>query len=190
MQRLEVATDVYADRETVYEFLLSFTQYAQYSEYLESVTRHGDGAPGTEYDLRFSWWRLAYTARSRVTDVDAPGRIEWELVDDLAARGRWIVEDGADGAAPAADRTAPAADAGADAEDPATRVRLVVEYDPTSADAATLGLPRLLSVDALVDRVAPLAREEAERVVERIVADLEGEARPVDLEVLAGPGSA
>jgi len=177
VQRLEVATDVYADRETVYEFLLSFTRYAQYSEYLEAVTRHGDGSPGTEYDLRFSWWRLAYTARSRVIDVDPPDRIEWELVDDLAARGAWIVEEAA-------------ADGGPDADGPATRVRLVVEYDPTSADGDTLGLPRVLSVDALVDRVAPLAREEAERVVERIVADLEGEPRPVELEVLAGPGSA
>lgn len=191
MQRLEVATDVYVDRETVYEFLLSFTEYAQYSAYLEEVRRHGDGSPGTEYDLRFSWWRLAYTARSQVTDVEPPARIEWRLVDDLAARGAWVIEardsethDGPE----RTDRAATASDGGdVESDDPVTRVRLVVEYDPASADAATLGLPRLLSVDALVDRVAPLARSEAERVVERIVADLEGEPREVDLHVDAGP---
>lgn len=187
MQRLEVATDVYADPETVYDFLCSFTQYAHYSEYLAGVTRDGDGGPGTAYDLRFSWWRLSYTARSEVTDVDPPERIDWRLVDDLAARGAWIVEPPDDGV-----DTAAAADGGAGTDAgpgaPATRVRLVVAYDPTSADADALGLPRLLSVDALVDRVAPLAREEAERVVERIVADLEGEPRPVDLEVVDAPG--
>lgn len=194
MQRLEVATDVYVDRETVYEFLLSFTEYARYSAYLEEVRRHGDGSPGTEYDLEFSWWRLTYTARSAVTDVEPPGRIEWRLVDDLAARGAWVIEArgaAADDGAERAERAPTAVDGGDEGgeatDDPGTRVRLAVEYDPASADVATLGLPRLLSVDALVDRVAPLARAEAERVVERIVADLEGEPREVDLEVIERP---
>lgn len=164
MKRLEVTTDVYADRETVFEFLRSFPRYANYSEHLDSVTQHGDGSPGTEYDLHFSWWRLDYTARSRVTATDRPASIDWELVGDLVARGTWEIE-------------------ALDGEATSSRVRLSVEYDPSSADRATLGLPRLLSVDALVSRLRPLLREEAERVVERVVADLEGEARPVELDV-------
>lgn len=167
MQRLEVATDVYADRETVYEFLQSFPLYAEYSEYLDSVTSHGDGGPGTEYDLNLSWWRLTYTARSRVTDVEPPERIDWHLVGDLTARGAWLIEP-------------------LDGSEDGSRVRLVVDYDTDSADASTLDLPRLLSVDALVDRVRPLLRDEAERVVERVVADLEGEPRAVELEVTQG----
>lgn len=169
MQRLEVATDVYVDRETVFEFLQSFPLYANYSEYLDSVTTHGDGGPGTEYDLDLSWWRLSYTARSRVTAIDPPERIDWELVGGLAARGAWLIEplDGDDG----------------------SRVRLVVDYDTDSADASTLDLPRLLSADVIVDRVKPLFREEAVRVVERVVADLEGEPRSVELEVTQGTAS-
>lgn len=190
MHRLEVATNVHVDRETVFEFLRSFPLYADYSEYLADVTSHGDGGPGTEYDLHLAWWRLSYTARSRVTGVDPPDRIEWRLVGDLDARGAWVVEE-VEAGGPDADREAATVDGGSidpgesgAGVDPVTRVRLVVRYDPASADDAALGLPRLLSVDALVDRVAPLARAEAERVVERIVADLEGEPRPVDLEVL------
>lgn len=170
MQRLEVATDVYADPETVYEFLQSFPLYAEYSEFLEDVTTHGDGSPGTEYDLHLSWWRLSYTARSRVTDVDPPNRIDWQLVGGLTARGAWLIEP-------------------LDGSEDGSRVRLVVDYDTDSADASTLDLPRLLSVDALVDRVRPLLRDEAERVVERVVADLEGEPRSVDLEIRQGPAA-
>ena len=170
MQRLEVATDVYADRETVYEFLLEFPGYAEYSEHLDSVTTHGDGDPGTEYDLHLSWWRLSYTARSRVTDVESPERIDWQLVGGLTARGAWVIDP-------------------LDGDETGCRVRFVVDYDPTSADSSTLGLPRLLSVDALVDRARPVARAEAERVVERVVADLEGEPRSVDLTVSHGTRS-
>lgn len=174
MQRLEVTTDVFVDRATAFDFLVDFTEYAKYSEYLETVQRHGDGSPGTDYDLTFAWWKVTYTARSRVTSVDRPERIDWRLVSDVAARGHWVIED-AD--APIGDAEPPDPDA------PVTRVQFVVEYDPESADADAIGLPALLSIDALVDRVTPLIREEATRVVERVVADLEDEPRAVDLVV-------
>lgn len=174
MQRLEVTTDVFVDRSTAFDFLVAFSEYADYSEYLESVRRHGDGSAGTEYDLTFAWWKVTYTARSRVTAVDRPDRIDWTLVSDVAARGHWAIETASE---PTGDVDPPTPDA------PVTQVRFVVEYDPESADADVLGLPALLSVDALVDRVTPLIREEATRVVERVVADLEGEPRAVDLVV-------
>ncbi|AGN01107.1 hypothetical protein L593_05790 [Salinarchaeum sp. Harcht-Bsk1] len=167
-----MATDVYVEPERVYDLLVSFTEYAQYSEYLDEVTRHGDGSPGTEYELSFSWWRLAHTTRSRVTDVDPPNVINWRLVSRIAAQGRWEIEE-------AAEPIHGTASTG----DPVTRVRFVVEYDPESADGDVLGLPALLSFDGLVDRVTPLIEDEATRVVERVVADLEGEPRDVELEV-------
>lgn len=186
MQRLELATDVYADPSAVYELLVAFDDYARFSEHLEDVTRHGDGTPGTEYDLTVSWWRLSHTARSRVTDVDPPNRIDWRLVSDLSARGQWLIEDVSEplGSADPPDAVEPdAGDEPAVDESPVTRVRLVAEYDPASADADALGLPVLCSVDTLVDRATPIVREEAERVVERVVAELEGEPRTIDLEV-------
>jgi hypothetical protein len=170
VKRLEVATDVFASQERVYELLASFDAYGQYSEYLEEVTRHGDGGPGTEYAITASWWRLTHTVRSRVTDVDPPNRIDWQLISDLSATGYWDIEAVEE---PVGDVEPPTADA------PITRVRLVVDYDPDSAEA--IGLPALLSVDALVDRVTPLLSEEATRVEERVVADLEGAPRAVDL---------
>lgn len=179
MQRLEVATDVFAEPATIYDLLVSFTEYARFSEHVDDVTRHGDGGPGTEYDITVSWWRISHTARSRVTDVDPPARIDWTLVSDLAARGYWAIEAVEE---PVGDVEPP------DADGPVTRVSLVAEYDPDSADADAIALPTLLSVDALVDRVTPLVREEATRVVERVVADLEGEARDVDLAVHRSTG--
>lgn len=175
MQRLAVATDVHVSPETAFEFLVDFPRYAHYSDHLSEVRSHGDGGPGTEYDLRFAWWRLGYTVRSRVTGIEPPDRIDWRLVDGLAARGHWEIEplDGSDGPDPA---------------DPASRVTFVAAYDPDSLENDRLRLPTLLSIDGLVDRVTPRIRAEAERVVERVVADLEGEAREVDLDVLERPG--
>lgn len=167
---IEVETVVHLPPEETYEFLLDFPRYANYSEYLEDVEERGDGGPGpgTRYALRFSWWRLSYTAHSRVTDVDPPRRIDWEVTRDVDAHGQWEV-DSEPGAGP---------DGGE-----ASRVRLVVTYDPDSARAETFDLPALVSLSWVVDRVTGLIEEEGERVTERIVADLEGEPRAVELSV-------
>ena len=41
----------------------------------------------------------------------------------------------------------------------------------------------------VIGKVKPLIQEEAERVVRRIVADIEGEDREVDLEIHSTPDS-
>lgn len=161
-----MATVVYLDHADVYEFLLDFPRYADYSEHLRSVRQRGEGGPDTEYDLRFQWWKLGYTARTRVTNVDPPTEIAWTVVRDVDAHGYWRVAERDD-----ADR------------ETATEVRLVVHFDPDSVDGGAVDLPPLVSFDWLVDRASDLAVREGERVVERIVADLEGERRPVRLDV-------
>ena len=93
MDAVEVTTVVYADQQRVFDFLLDFPGYADYSEYLTDVDARGDGGEGTQYDLHFAWWKLTYTARSEVTAVDPPWRIDWELVKDLHAHGQWLVEE-------------------------------------------------------------------------------------------------
>lgn len=175
MDEVEVSTVVYVPPAEIYEFLLDFPGYAQYSEYLKEVRVDGDGSPGTRYALTFAWWKLTYTAHSEVTAVDAPTRIDWELTRDIDAKGHWRIEEVPD-------------EAPADAET-ASRVRLCVEFDPDSASASGIDLPRLVSVSWVVEKVKPLVQEEAERVVERIVADIEGEPRPVELSVHATPDS-
>ncbi len=162
MDTVEVSTVVYLPPEAVHEFLLDFPGYAEYSEHLTEVRQHGDGSPGTEYELDFAWWKLTYTARSRVTGVEAPERIDWRVVKDVDADGRWEVER---------------------LDDEATRVTLVVEYAPDSADEDGIDLPRFVSLAWVVETVKPKVRAEAERVVRRIVADLEGEPRDVDVEI-------
>jgi hypothetical protein len=177
VQRLEVATDVFAEPEPVYDLLRSFTGYANYSEHLDDVVRHGDGGPGTEYDIALSWWRLSHTVRSEVTGVDPPNVVDWRLVSALDAHGSWLID--------------PATDTLSDAEPPAdggpvTRVRFVVEYDPGSVDADVLGLSRLVPMDTVIEKAKPKLREEVTAIVERVVEDLEGKPRPVDLEVRWG----
>lgn len=167
MDTVEVETTVYLPPEEVYDFLVDFPRYARYSKYLTEVRGDGDGGPGTEYELDFSWWKLSYTARSRVTDVDPPGRIEWRVTKDVDAAGAWIVEP----VDPPAGR------------ERASRVLFRVEYRPGTVDGDDLPIPPLLSLDTVVEKVKPKVREEAERVVRRIVADLEGERRDVDLEI-------
>lgn len=173
MDSVEVSTVVYLPPEEVYGFLIDFPRYANYSKYLRGVDRHGDGSPGTEYDLHFAWWKLTYTARSRVTDVDPPAKVDWEITKDIDAYGYWKVEE----------ITPP------EGREHASRVRLRIEFDANSVDPSGLDLPRLVSLSWVIEKVKPLIEREAERVVERIVADIEGEPRPVDLTIHTTPDS-
>jgi len=181
-----VSTEVYAGPEEVYEFLLDFPGYARYSKYLDDVrTVEGDGGPGTRYALRFAWWKITYTAHSRVTGVDPPTRIDWEITKDIDAGGCWRVtppeSDGGAGDGTAADADADADTAAGDS--PVCEVALEVEFDPGSASPDALDLPRLVSFDWVLKKAVPLIRTEAERVVQRAVRDLEGSTRSVDLDV-------
>lgn len=171
MDEVEVSAVIYRPPDEVFEFITDFPRYARYSEYLDGVRQHGDGSAGTHYDIRVSWWKLSYTARSKVTDVDPPRRLDWRLVRDADARGYWGVE--------------PAPDAGNDGD--ASRARLYIAFDPDSVQPGTIELPRFVSFDWLVRKLKPKVLEEAQRIVERMVTDIEGERRPVDLVVHTTP---
>jgi len=164
---IEVSTVIYRPKADVYEFLVDFPRYAELSEHLRTVHRNGDGSPGTTYRLEFAWWKLTYTARSTVTDLTPPDRIDWRLTKDIDARGSWILE--------------PESSSGE--RDAATRIRFIVHYDPQSAGAGAIDLPRFVSLGWVIERVKPLIRDEAERIVERLVTEIEGDSRPVDLEI-------
>jgi len=168
-----VRTTVYADAETVYDFLLDFPGYANYSKYLTDVrTRTGDGGVGTGYALRFAWWKLSYTAHSEVVGVDPPTTIDWEITKDIDAGGAWRID--------------PHESLPADAPDDASaacEVALEINFDPDSASAGVLNLPALVSVGWVVEQAIPLIRNEAERVIQRAVVDLEGRHREVTVEI-------
>ena len=181
VDELVVRTAVYADPDDVYAFLLDFPRYARYSEYLREVrTTAGDGGPGTRYALTFAWWKITYTAHSRVIDVAPPERIDWEITKDIDAGGCWRVTPRSDGSA-AGDSDSDRAVG--DGDQPACEVALEVEFDPSSASSDALDLPRLVSFNWVLKKAIPLIRTEAERVVERAVRDLEGSSRDVDLDV-------
>lgn len=171
MDAVELTTLVYAPREQVFEFLRDFPGYARYSKYLESVEGFGDGGEGTEYALRFAWWKLSYTARSRVTTLAPPERIGWKLTKDIDARGYWQV----DTADPPAD------------EPVASRVTFRAEFAPESADTDAISLPSLVSWSWVIEKVKPKIQSEAERVVRRAVADIEGRRRDVDITITTSP---
>jgi len=166
---LDVSTVVYLPPEEIYEFLVDFPRYANYSEYLDEVRQYGDSSPGTEYELTFTWWKLSYTARSKVTELTAPERIDWKLIKDLDASGYWLIE--------------PEPESAPDGEETACRVHFVVNYRPGSASSRALDLPRFVSLDWVIEKVTPKIKAEAERVIRRVVADLEGTDREVSLEI-------
>lgn len=169
--RLDVSTTIHAPRAEVFALLRDVEGYRGYSEYVRDVARRGDGGTGTEYDVTLSWWRLSYTAHFRVTDLDPPDRIGWRLTEDLDARGAWHLEP-------------------ADVDDPdvdhATRVTLQVRFDPDSADDDALSLPPLVPMSTVVEKARPVVEREAERVLARVVAELEGEPREATLTVHFG----
>jgi uncharacterized membrane protein len=170
---VEVSTVIYLPPREVYEFLVDFPGYANYSKYLDEVVQHGDGTAGTTYDLRFAWWKLTYTAKSEVTELDPPARIDWQLIKDIDARGYWEVE--------------PDTDAAPEGRSHASRVVLRIDFAPDSADSGAVDLPSFVSLDWVISKVKPKIEAEAERIVERIVADLEGEPREVSLEIREAP---
>ncbi|ELZ84340.1 hypothetical protein C455_01517 [Haloferax larsenii JCM 13917] len=172
VDEIAVSTVVYLPPEEVYEFLVDFPRYANYSKHLTDVRQFGDGTPGTRYHLQFAWWKLTYTAESRVTDVDPPNRIDWTVTKDIHATGHWRIEELDD----------PPDDAPSDAAT-ASRVFFEVEYDTQTVSAGDIDLPRFVSLGWVVDKVRPVLQKEAERIVERIVADLEGQPRRVELTV-------
>lgn len=169
MDEITLSTVVYVPRERAYEFLTDFQGYARYSKHLTEVSSHGDGNPGTEYDIHLKWWKLTYTVRTRVTEANPPESIDWEVVEDLHAHGRWRVED--------ISEEAP------EGRDAASRVWLEIRFDTDSAHSGMIDLPRFVSLGWVIKKIRPVVQREAEHVVEHIVADLEGERRPVELEI-------
>ncbi|MFB6235069.1 MAG: type II toxin-antitoxin system RatA family toxin [Halopenitus sp.] len=165
MDELVVRTEVYAPQQEVYDLLEDLERYDQYSEYLRRVRRgEGDGGAGTRYALEFAWWKLTYTAESEVTDVDPPNRIDWRITKDIDAHGEWRVEP-------------------MDGDETACEVIFVVNFDPGSANSSAIDLPLMVSFDWVLAKAIPLFQTEAECIVERAVADLEGRERDIDLDV-------
>ncbi|WP_330632640.1 type II toxin-antitoxin system RatA family toxin [Halocatena halophila] len=169
MNAVEASTVVYVPPTEVYEFLEDFTGYAGYSEYIQEIHADGDGGPGTTYDITFAWWKLSYTARSTVTDIEPPERIDWKISKDIDARGHWQIT--------------PAPEQAPENHEHASRVVLQIEFDPSSANKNAIDLPPLVGLDWVIGKVKPKIEREATRVVERIVADLEGEQRPVTVDI-------
>jgi len=172
---LDLSAVVYVPQEEVYEFLLDFPGYAHYSKYIEHVSPRGNGDQGTQYDMRFAWWKIGYTVRSEVTDAVPHDRIDWEIVRDLNAQGAWVVE-------PVPEEVPEDHEA-----ETATRVNFVVEFDPDSLDEGTLDLPRFVSLEWVVDKAKPLIWKEARRIIARVVRDLEGHSRNVELVIHERP---
>jgi hypothetical protein len=52
--------------------------------------------------------------------------------------------------------------------------------------AGIVDLPRFVSLDRVLEKATPLVEREARTVLERLVAELEGEPRPIDLTVRHG----
>lgn len=169
MNRILLSTLTYRSPEEVFPYVRSFTNYPRYTEHLKDVTVHGDGDVGSIYDLRLAWWKLSYTARSKVTGISVPESLEWQLTNDLDARGEWRVEPEPE-SAPAGEETA-------------SRIYFEAIYDPHSADESALSLPRFVSLDWVIKKVEPKLLDEAESVVERLVADIEGQRREIELMV-------
>lgn len=173
MDRIVLSTVVYRTPEETFPYLCAFDRYPHYTEHLQTVVKRGDGGVGTEYDLRLAWWKLTYTAHSRVTKIDDPTSLEWCLHEDLDAEGEWRVE--------------PEPDTAPEGEETASRIYFSATYDPHSANEDALSLPRFVSLDWVIRKLEPRLLAEAERVVKRLVADVEGRPRDVELVVHERP---
>jgi uncharacterized membrane protein len=163
---VEVWTDVAASPAEIYDFVLDFEGYPAYSDHLKSVLVDGDGSPGTTYDFTLSWWKVSYTARSVITALDPPHRIEWRLASKLDAHGAWEIEPRSE-----------------DGSEDRCRVTWRASYDPESVTGDVVDLPGFVSLGWVLSKVRPVVVSEVNTLVEAAIADLEGERRPVNLSV-------
>ena len=195
--RILLSTVVYRDPETVFPYLASFTEYPRYTDYLNEV-REYEGKPSedrfstdflhardqaksdtrpdggtTWYDLHLSWWKLQYTARSEVIELTPPHSLKWKLRKDIDAEGEWRVE-------PEPEATPPG-------EETASRIYFDARYDPHSANSDAISLPRFVSMDWVIRKIQPRLYGEVEKIVRRLVADVEGTPRDVELCVHERP---
>ncbi|AGB36412.1 polyketide cyclase/dehydrase and lipid transport protein [Natronococcus occultus SP4] len=169
VDRILLSTVAYRPPEEVFPYVRSFVDYPRYTDHLKEVRVRGSGDVGSIYDLELAWWKLSYTARSKVTTIEPPKSLRWHLVNDVDARGEWRVE--------------PEPESAPDGAESASRIYFDATYDPYSADENALALPRFVSLDWVVRKVEPKLLDEAETVVERLVADIEGRRRDVELAV-------
>lgn len=181
MDELTVSTIVHRPPNEIYDFLIKFQRYAAYSDHLREVTKRSKSAradssktENTQYGLKFAWWKLTYTVESEVTNTDRPHSIEWRIIENLSAHGRWRLREIEGDSLPV---TAP------ETADKATRVIFEATYDPDSANKGSISLPRFIPFGRVIDRLEPAIQREAEDTVERVVADIEGRKRPVELTV-------
>jgi len=94
------------------------------------------------------------------------------VIKDIAANGHWEIDQR---------ETVPE-----DAPDDVTTVcdvSLRIDFDPDSADSSAVNLPSLVSMGWVLKKVIPLIKNEAERVVQRAVNDVEGRRRDVEFSV-------
>lgn len=169
---LEVRTTIHASQTEVYDFLCDFDSYAQYSDHISGVTQRGDGSVGTEYGITFSWWKITYTAWSKVIALTPHDTIEWELTKDISANGTWELEP-----------------TDVEGVEDATQVVLTVQFDPDSASKNAISLPPLVSFSWVLDKVKPLILKEAKRVLARVIEDLEDSHRQPELTIVSRPTS-
>lgn len=157
MEKVVFETEVYAPKEEVYDFLMRFEDYGKYSEHVKNV-RVVRRDP-LEWEITIKWWKIRYTARSRLTNYVENERIEWEVVKDVRARGVWLLEETEEG----------------------TKVKLKVWYEPSDADK--VNPLRFVPTSRLISLVKPVVKREGKRVLRRVVSDLEGKPRKVDLKI-------
>jgi uncharacterized membrane protein len=155
VNRIEASRQIDRPPAAVYETLETITNYPAYSKHLETVSH--ESAAEDRYRFHFAWWRLTYSITTRVVEREPPNRLDWETISTLSARGAWIVEERSDSG---------------------STVTFSVTYDPSSVDAGTVSLPFGISMEWVAGKVATLATEEANRVLDRIAQDLESVSDP------------
>lgn len=164
MHAVDVTRPVDRAPNSVFDYLLDFPAYGDYARPFSEITRMtggpSAGAEGVRYEVTAGWKGINGTVGTEVTAIERPERIAWRVTDNDVARGAWHVLPGT--AATSAER--------------ATRIELSIRFDPAAIGDTVDSLPGVVPLEAVLGRLQPTIEAEAERVLERIVADLEAES--------------
>lgn len=168
VERIAVSTVLHVPPEEAFDEVLNLPDYAHHADYLSSIDMAGDGEVGTTYTLHFAWWKVTFEVSSEVTAVEPPERIGFTLTSGIDGHGEWRIQT--------EESPTPSSNS-------RSSLTLDIRYDPSSVAESAIGLPFGISVAWIVRQVRPYLQNELQRIVEQVVADIEGTHRDVDLTI-------
>lgn len=158
MYRVSLRAHLPIEVEPAFEGILAFESALTAAPAVTNVTKHGNGGPGTRYEIAIERFGRSAMLETTVTEAEAPHRLAWE--GRRPVNGVWNLESTGDG----------------------TNIEIVLFLDPYLV--STIPIAGALAGFAAEHLLARALRREVNAVLAQLVRDTNGDVGAI---VLDGP---